>query len=442
MNKENTDLVKSILNRTFFTAWKNQKYKEDEYKYGNYSGLEIQLNAVCDLKCKYCYYTNHGKDLYPAKIAKPDLVLKNLDILLDWLSENKYYPKFELFSGEPFSQPIGFEALEKLIDWHIKENIESYTVIPTNFNFLFSDDKTKEVERLLSKGRENGFDILLSISMDGKYCDVNRPFKDSNKTRTDEYYDKVFEFAKKWGCAFHPMIYSGNIEKWIDNFLWFQENFEKYGIPWTSIYLLEVRNVEWNKDQIKEFYKFIRFVVRWVYHKSSVSPANFPKFVFDNKMMNLFSMFSQTGRGIGCSIQSGIELRLGDMSVNLCHRSAYDGLNLFKFIVEDDKIVDIESLNYHMMVAMYSADNNNFPWCENCTIRDLCSGQCLGAMYETNGDPFIPIPTVCALAHAKVAAILDELWDLGLFQYFYDFTNKKKSIKLYMKYFKGENQWN
>lgn len=442
MNKENTDLVKSMLNRTFFDAWKDQKYKEDEYKYGNYATIEVQLNAICDLQCKYCYYTNHREELYPAKLAKPDLVLKNLDILLDWLSENNYYPKFDLFSGEPFSQPIGFKALERIIDWHIEEGVDGEIVIPTNFNFLFSEEKIEEVERLIIKGAEKNVRTFLSASVDGKYCDDNRPFRDVSKSRTDEYYDKLFAFAKKWCFAFHPMIYSENIEKWKDNFLWFQGNFEKHDIPWTSIYLLEVRNVEWNVTQVKEFYKFMRFLVRWVYHKSNVKPEDFPKFVFERKMMNLFNMFSVGGRGIGCSIQSGMEIRLGDLTTNLCHRSSYDGLNLFKFVVESGKIIDIEALNYNMMVAMYSADVNNFPWCENCAIRDLCTGQCLGAMYEVNKDPFIPIPTVCLLEHAKVAAMLDELWDLGLFKYFYGFTSKEESMKLYMKYFKGENQWN
>lgn len=437
MNKENTDLVKNILNRTFFTAWKNQKYKENEDIYGNYASLEIQINASCDLKCKYCYYTNHGKDLYPAKIAKPDLVLKNLDILLDWLSKNKYYPKFDFFSGEPFSQPVGFEALEKLIDWHIKEGVDGQIAVPTNFSFIFSDDKTDEVERLLTKGRENGVGVFLSVSIDGKYCDANRPFRDG-RVRTDEYYDKVFAFAKKWRWSFHPMVYSENIEKWSDNFLWFQKNLKKHDIPWQSMYLLEVRNSEWTKDQLKEFYKFSRFVVKWAYEMSGVSKSDFPRYAFENKLFNLFSMFSSAGRGIGCSIQSTMQLRLGDLTTTLCHRSAYDGLNLFRFAVEGDEIIDIEPLNYGMMVAMYSADNNVFPWCENCPIRDFCTGQCLGAMYELNGDPFVPIPTVCALEHAKVAAMMDEIVELGLFQYFYDFTDKKDSMKLYMKYFKGE----
>ena len=61
-------------------------------------------------------------------------------------------------------------------------------------------------------------------------------------------------------------------------------------------------------------------------------------------------------------------------------------------------------------------------------------------MVEENKDPFLVIPTVCALAHTKVSAILDELWDLDLWHHYYSWTTpaKQQSIKLYYEHFKGE----
>jgi hypothetical protein len=54
----------------------------------------------------------------------------------------------------------------------------------------------------------------------------NRPYKSNldlpiEVIRDDAYYDKCFDFVKNNGGGFHPMIYSKNIEKWKDNFLWF-----------------------------------------------------------------------------------------------------------------------------------------------------------------------------------------------------------------------------
>jgi radical SAM protein with 4Fe4S-binding SPASM domain len=433
MNNHDNELIENILNRTFFKAWKNQKYLDDPYKYGNYGELELQITANCDLQCKYCYYQRYSKDLYPSKITKPKLVLKNLDMILKWLEKNSLYPKFNLFSGEIFSQKIGFQVLEKTINWHIKNSINGQIVIPTNFTFIFDKEKTKQIENLLNTAKENKIKIHLSASIDGKYCDENRPLR--NKTvRTDEYYDNLFKFCKKWDYSFHPMIYNEKIEKWIDNFLWFQENFEKHDLDWKSLYLLEVRNKEWTKNQLKEFYKFIRFVIKWTYQKAKIPKEDFPKFTFQNKLFNLFSMFSTTGRGIGCSIQSTMQLRLGDLTTTLCHRNSYDELNLFKFKTDDTEITGIESINPSMLISMFSSKTKNFPFCEHCLINEFCSGQCLGSMYETNKDNFIVIPTVCALEHIKVAAILDELKELDLFTSFYDtITTKQNSLKLYDK---------
>jgi len=433
MNNQNKEVLENILNRTFFSAWKKQNYLKKPELYSNYSELELQVSASCDQNCSYCYYAKYGKDLYPAKIATFNTILTNLIIILEWLQEKKLYPKISLFSGELFSRPVGFIVLDSIINWYKLNKIKSEIIIPTNFSFILDKIKTQKIETMLEKAKKNKIGLFLSASVDGKYCDINRPFK-KNIERTDKYYDDIFKFCKKWNFSFHPMIYSKNVEKWIDNFLWFQEIFEKHDIDWKSLYLLEVRNQEWTIQQIKDFYKFIRFVVQWSYKKSGVPKDQFPKFVFKNKLFNLFSMFARTGRGIGCSIQSTMQLRLGDLTTTLCHRNAYKELNLFKFNVKDNKISGIEDINLPLLISMYSAKSSNFPFCETCTINELCAGQCLGAMYEINQSNFIPIPSVCALEHVKVAAVLDELIDLDLFRFFYEEAiPKRESLKLYQK---------
>lgn len=437
MKQENDQLVKNMLNRTFFTAWKPEN--KGNIKYLNYSKLELQVNGHCDLKCKYCYYAKYKKHLYPSKISKKSLILKNLDMVLNWLKKNKYQPEIELFSGELFFQDIGFEVLEKIVDWQNENNNTNPIVIPSNMSFIFDEEKIEKMESLFKKFKGR---IFLSCSVDGKYCDSNRPFIDG-KIRGDEYYKRMFEFAKKWEFGFHPMVYNEKIEDWKKNWLWWQENFEKYEIPFDRIYLLEVRNSEWNKKQIKHFYEFMRFVVNWAWmhlKEKGVSPEKFPELVFRHKLFNLFNMFTSTNRGLGCSMQSTIQLRLGDLTTSVCHRAAYDSHNLWKFVTDENEIVDIEAMNYNLYMATASFDYKNSPYCSYCTIRELCTGQCLGSMFETNGDPFIPIPTVCALEHAKVAGMMDELIDLDLFQYFYSWANKKQtSMRIYKDYFyKGD----
>lgn len=438
MKQEDDQLIKNFLSKTFFEGWK--KENKCNPLFSNYQALELQVNASCDLKCKYCYYARFKEHLYPAKIAKHSITMKNLNIVLDWLVEQDYHPNIELFSGELFMQEIGFEVVERVIDWRKENNMQCGIVIPTNFTFIGDAEKTKRVEYLMNKAEGN---LRLSASVDGKYCDANRPFATGKEIRDDDYYERVFAFAKKHLVAFHPMIYSENIEKWKDNWLWFQENLKKHDISFSAIYLLEVRNAEWSIKQLKDFYDFTRFVVNWSWNhvKEFVSPDKFPNFVFDKKLFNLFSMFGTIGRGLGCSAESTVQLRLGDLTTSVCHRASYKPHNLWRFVTENDKIVDIESLNHNLTLAFSSFDFRAAPYCCYCAIRDMCNGQCLGSMYETNGDPFMPIPTVCALEHTKFAAMMDELKYLGLFKHFYNFANpdKQRAMKIYDKLFaRGE----
>jgi len=135
-------------------------------------------------------------------------------------------------------------------------------------------------------------------------------------------------------------------------------------------------------------------------------------------------------------MQSTMQMRLGDLTTSVCHRAAYKAHNLWKFTTDDKEITGIESMNYNLAIAAASFDFRNSPFCSYCSIREFCTGQCLGAMYETNGDPFMPIPTVCALEHAKIAAILDELKELGLHQYFYTWSKpKQESMRAYYNFF-------
>ena len=94
MQRADDQLIENFLQKTFFSAWKPEN--KDVTKYQNYKTLELQVNAACDLKCKYCYYAKYKNELYPPSIAKHSLTLKNLDIVLNWLTENNYRPNLEV----------------------------------------------------------------------------------------------------------------------------------------------------------------------------------------------------------------------------------------------------------------------------------------------------------------------------------------------------------
>lgn len=426
---ENDKLVNSFLKRTFFNTWRNRKEG-----LVNFEKLEFFLNTKCNLNCVYCYLAKYGDHLYHPELQDDKTVLNNLGLACDWLIENRLAPRLDFFSGESLIQNVGFQALDMILDkFEEAENKPSKIVVPTNYTFMLYEDETKRVERLLEKSREIGIPIILSASIDGKYCEPNRPFRrGGNDPRDDSYYDKVFAFNKKWRFSFHPMIYSGNIEQWPANFIWFQKMFVEYGIPWDSLYLLEVRNVEWDKEDIIKLEEFIQFLIKWTF----TGPCHgrleeYLKFVFDGKGFNiLMSPLSTIGRGLGCSIQSTVHLRLGDLAIVPCHRTSYDGMQYAHFEVEDGRIKGLKADNPELMIAIISLDGKNQPVCEACLIKHLCSLGCLGSQFEVTGDLFSPIPTVCRLEHAKIRAMIGAYKELGVFELICDRIKPEKKYAL------------
>jgi radical SAM protein with 4Fe4S-binding SPASM domain len=423
--QENDDLVTSFLGHTFLKAWKENL--------PDFSQIEIDLGTACNLACKYCYYHRYGEQLFPAKIQNPEIAYKNLGLLLDWLIKNDYNPGINFFSGEPFAQKVGFDCIKLILDKFksIKKKPRLF-VVPTNYTFLLSEEKTKKVEDLLNYAKKLGTPIILSASFDGKYCEANRPLKTGKETRDDKYYDKCFAFNKKWNFGFHPMIYSELIENWEKNFLWFQDNFKKLKIPYWGLYLLEVRNTEWTGKQLKKFMDFIDFLVEWTFKVACHSDKQqFAKAVLQEKIFNILSgPFVKTNRGLGCSIQMTMQLRLGDLSIIPCHRTSYQPYIGARFKVKNNEIVGIEGNNPETMIGVTTFEGNCLPFCETCPIKYICTKGCLGSQFETTGDMFSPIPTVCKLEHAKISSLISSLKKFDLYDIIYSRLDEKQKLSL------------
>jgi radical SAM protein with 4Fe4S-binding SPASM domain len=423
--QENDNLVTSFLNHTFLKAWKEKTF--------NFGNIELELGTACNLACKYCYYHKYGERLFPAKIQNPEIAYKNLGIIIDWLIKNDFNPEINFFSGEPFFQKIGFDCLKLILDKFKSANKKpQHIIVPTNYTFLLSPEKTKMVEDLLSYSKKAGIPILLSASFDGKYCEKNRPLKAGKESRDDKYYDRCFAFSKKWGFYFHPMVYSKLIENWRKNFLWFQENLKKFELPYRSLYLLEVRDVNWTDKQLKYFMDFIDFLMEWTLKVAcNNNKEQFVNEFLQKRIFNILSSpFIRINRGLGCSIQMNMQVRLGDLSIIPCHRTSYQPYIGAKFKVKNNKIIGIESNNPEAMIGITTFNGNSLPFCETCPIKYICSKGCLGSQFETTGDIFSPIPTVCKLEHAKILSLLRALKKLDLYDIIYPKLDENQKLSL------------
>jgi len=423
--EENDKFMEMFIEKTFIEGYKR--------RFPNWDRLELMLDTSCTLGCRYCYYNNpkHDKYLYPVRLKRPEEYVKNAKMLFEWL----YYEKgvvprgIDIFGGEVTVKPEFYGILDAIDDVFGKDAERISVVVPSNYSFLLSEYWTNKMEEYLKKSKVR---LALSASIDGKYLEtMNRPLIDNPEKdpRNDEWYDRLFEFNKKYGFGFHPMIYASGIELWKKNFLWFQSMFDKHKIPWWSIYLLEVRNPEWTKEQIRIFGDFVEFLVKWTFkNRLKEDVRRYVHFTFKLRGYNILNPFSGVGRGLGCSVQAMLYVRLSDLAIVPCHRTSYDEFVYGYFKTENDKIIGVKAKNIELLNAVYSFVAENQPYCEYCPIKEVCSKGCLGAQYEFNGDLFTPIPTVCALEHEKIKRIIKATKDIGVYEYIVNELHRERQL--------------
>ena len=234
--EENNILLNTIYKEYFYDRWKNKIQPKS---------IEFIFSPYCDLKCKYCYLNHHYDKQFPINTFNPELSIQNALKICEWMVNNHYTPTLNIFSGELFAQESGFKLIKEILDFYEKvpeEDRVKEIVIPTNGTFCADLMKINRVEHLIQQSQNLNIPMYLSFSIDGKYMD------EENRPGVDRYYDRIFDLMSKYDYSVHPMLYSHNIDQWIENFDWFQSKMNEFNIPWSHMYLLQVRNKEWTRE--------------------------------------------------------------------------------------------------------------------------------------------------------------------------------------------------
>ena len=413
--------------------------------------LELNYGTNCSTTCTYCYLDRFSRKsgkydetkLYPFSYTQYE---ENLRKFLKFLEVNKMTPiSIDLFGGDVIFNRYGLLTLDVLYEHYSNLPVEYRPfeiVIPTNGTWISVDSLTERQLSYIEKFRSIGIGLYYSLSFDGLLELHNRPSLIEHilqrDKKSEEYVDKMFRLQKQYNMGFHPMVYSNKIEYWMDNFLWFQKMFYKYGINPFNLYLLEVRNVEWLPQQQVDLGVFVRFLTIFA-HKlfgymgnTIVVDENDRKRRESYTSWNILSSpFSKTYRGIGCSLQTTLQLSVQELTVSPCHRNNYKNQVGFKFIINDnDYSLDIEPYNfeYYMLLKTYSVTNQ--PYCQTCILRDVCNGLCPASQYENFAEPTVPMPTTCMQEYFKNIGIIYTLQELGLTPQF----GNDHSLDLIMKF--------
>lgn len=427
-DKEQTDLVKFILNERFFKPWSlHQTFEIDDnlfdYSLIGESALEIYLTAKCNQKCEYCYL-HRFPGLYPAEYDKQEIVLHNLQLLFDYIIENDFYiPSIEYFTGEIWHSEYGLKVLEMTLQ-AVKNGLrtDSFT-IPSNCSFVADEIQLGKIQRYIDALSRQGVRLVFSISVDGAPVeDFARPLN-NGWVKTEEFYDRLFLFAQHNTYYFHPMVAACDIEKWIENFQWWENKCIEYDMdPDVCIMMLEVRNNDWTQEKIESYCKLLDYFIDRQWKNNDYNIERFCKELFNYQGGGLHGYVpyapARSDTFPGCTVANSLTVRAGDLAICPCHRTAYNKFLYGRFVVENDKICDIEGYNPQMAMRILMSNFNltNFG-CDTCIYSKYCLKGCLGSQYETTGDPFMPMECVCKFFKAKLKFLANKYNELGVYDW-------------------------
>lgn len=426
--KEQSDLIKFILNERYFKPWslhqKNPEgYFDREHSLWSEAKLELYLTSTCNQKCEYCYLQQFPK-LYPKEVNKKETIMRNLVIILNWLIENDYYlPELEFFTGEIWHLDWGLEVFEETYKALQRGLRIDSIMIPSNCSFVLDEVQLCKLQRYIDKfQREFNVRVIFSISVDGMIIEEETRPLNNKIVKTEDYYERLFLFAQHNQYFFHPMVGAYKIDKWIENHEWWTKMCEEYDMEVEqAVMMLEVRNDNWSDEDIQHYCNFLKHLVM---HKLKLCKNDIG--LFSQKLLSFYGEGggylpyspSPADTFAGCTVASSLTIRVGDLAICPCHRTAYNQFLYGYFIEEQGKIVDIVGNNPQMAIRILMANNNLCSFkCDTCLYNIYCMKGCFGSQFENVGDPFMPIEGICKLYQTKWKFLVNLYNDLGVLDY-------------------------
>ena len=424
---EQDELLYFVLNERYFKPWSVHHDPDFDFNQISFtlnpdSKLELYLTSLCNQNCEYCYLVKH-KGLYPAEYNKREIILENLEKIFNWIIEKDFMiPEIEFFTGEIWQSNFGLEVLEKGLQ-AIKKGIKTNGfLIPSNCSFVLDEVQLSKIQRYINEYRKNGINLQFSISVDGAILENEVRPLNNGTIKTQEFYERLFLFAKHNGYNFHPMVASVSVDRWIENYAWWEDMFNKYDMDIGNLMMLEVRNNDWTPESIEHYNKFMTALMKKRFKECNSDPEAFMRdyFCFNGEGLHGYVPYAPAEADTfpGCTVANSFTIRVGDLAICPCHRTAYNQFLYGHFLLDENgKIDKIQASNPQMAVRilMSNAKSTSFK-CDTCVYSPYCLRGCYGAQYEEEKDPFMPIEGVCTFFKAKWDNIIIQLEKLGILE--------------------------
>ena len=166
------------------------------------------------------------------------------------------------------------------------------------------------------------------------------------------------------------MVSAKSCKYWCENFDWYVSMINKYYKNYHELMLLEVRDDNWEKEDIEYYKKFIKHVINYKFN----TLFNGDKYAFAQYLTKIRSYKKIGNNNIGiysynnrlnCTVSNTLFIRLGDLAVVPCHRTAYNEL-IYGFLDISDGEITTKSYYLELMLRLFSdIPNNDYEICKD-----------------------------------------------------------------------------
>ena len=426
---EQDKLLSTLLEWRFFNVWKEITASPyDDRSLFKDTNLELYITNKCNQKCEYCYLVKYPQ-LYPQEANNPKQILQNLKIFYNFMIKNNFHiPTVEFFSGEIWHTQLGYDIFDLTIEYLQKGLRVDRFLIASNCSFVNNSETLQRIQTYIDTFYKYNTMLVFSISVDGAIIDnYDRP-RNNGTLYTDEFYDTLFAFAKYNTFYFHPMISPNNIHLWKENLDWWEQKHDYFNLDFNNVMTLEVRDDNWDDESIKKYIEWLDYAFEKMYKRT----FNCDYKAFANTLLFLYPEIQNplTGYfpfivGLGeyntqatCTVASHLTVRVGDLAICPCHRTAYNKYLYGHFIVENNEITGIKANNPSMAVKILLSNNQiSMHGCDVCIYKECCLRGCFGSQLESTKDPFMPNNNVCKMFKQKFHFLFKKYKEIGVIDY-------------------------
>lgn len=331
--------------------------------------VTLEVNQVCNLKCKYCYLGDKNNTFMSYDIAE-----RSIHMSFNRAKKLKFNEiQFDFIGGEPL---LSFLFIERLVNNIVNINYKY------NFKLLFSmtTNGTIMSRQIIDFLVKYNFDIKLSIDGNKATNDKNRIFINSKQSVYDRIMDsmiyfKEYEKLTKKRIQVTNVITKNNYENYFDSAIHLVKvlgfKFIDVAIDYTA---------DWNENEIMIIESGIERLLIECLTSKSFYFTDIGNIASKSKKVckcytcgaGIISIYIRTNGTIFCCPTN--------LNKNVCLGDVYSG-------IDENKI---------LFLCNFDEVKNDI--CQNCKIYDYCSvkGCAMGNILENN-DINIPCKFLCKL---------------------------------------------